>query len=287
MTEMYSLDNFIIDDYIKSALKEDMTFGDITTDSINSEFNNPNFTVNLCSRSNGVICGLNVFKRVFDILSDNKVIVEFYFTDGDDIRKNDKIAKISGPSNFILKGERLALNFIQKMSGIATTTRQYQNKADKYNVRVVDTRKNTPNFRIFEKYAVKVGGNYVHRFNLSDCVMLKDNHIALCQGSITHAVNAVRKNISHAHKIEVECDNISQVQEALDCGVDIIMLDNMSVDDMKSAVKLIDKRAIVEASGCVTLDNIEDIAACGVDIISTSAIVTKAPTLDLGFDYSI
>lgn len=277
-------DMFIIDEYIKSALKEDMFFGDITTEAVCFDNFDQDFKINLTSRQDGILCGRKIFERVFKILSDEDVKIEFYFNDGDEIKKGDTIAKINGRAEYILKGERLALNFIQKMSGIATFTRIYQNKVKKYNVRVVDTRKNTPNFRIFEKYAVKIGGNYLHRFNLSDCVMLKDNHIALC-GSIENAVKKVRENISHAHKIEVECDTINQVQEALDNKVDIIMLDNMPVNDMKKAVDLINHRAIVEASGCVTLDNIEEIAKCGVDIISTSAIVMKAPTLDLGFDY--
>lgn len=277
-------EDFIIDEYILSALKEDMFFGDITTDAVCAKNPDLNFKINLKSRQDGILCGRKVFERVFKLLACDRVEVEFLFDDGDEIKKDDIVAKIFGSAEYILKGERLALNFIQKMSGIATHTRIYQNKAKKYNVRVVDTRKNTPNFRIFEKYAVKIGGNYLHRFNLSDCVMLKDNHIALC-GSITNAVNLVRDCISHAHKIEVECDTIEQVKEALKCDVDIIMLDNMAVDEMKHAVNIINHKAIVEASGCVTLDNIEEIASCGVDIISTSAIVMKAPTLDLGFDY--
>ena len=156
----------------------------------------------------------------------------------------------------------------------------------KYNVRIVDTRKNTPNFRLFEKYSATVGANYVHRFNLSDCVMLKDNHIALYGGSITKAVQEVRKHLSHAHKIEIECDTLEQVKEALENNVDIIMLDNMTCEQMSEACKLINKKAIVEASGCVTFDNVEEIAKTGVDVISTSAIVMKAPTLDLAFDYN-
>ena len=281
----YTLENFVIDDYIISALKEDMFYGDITTDAIVAELNNPQFRVYLTTRSDGILCGKNVFERVFRLLADDKVRVKFNFSDGDLIKKGDKIAEIHGSAAYILKGERLALNFIQKMSGIATYTRLFQDRVSKYNVKVVDTRKNTPNFRVFEKYAVGIGSNKVHRFNLSDCVMLIDNHIALYEGSIAKAVSAVRKNLSHAHKIEVECDNLNQVREALDSNVEIIMLDNMSASDMKEAVELINHRAIVEASGCVTLDNIESIASSGIDIISTSAIVMKAPTLDLAFDY--
>lgn len=281
----YWLDNFLIDDYIISALKEDMNFGDITTDAICSALDKKNFKVYLTTRNNGILAGKPVFKRIFELLAKDCVDVEFYFNDGDEIKKGDRIAKIEGDARYILTGERLALNFVQKMSGIATHSRKFQEIANKYGVKVVDTRKNTPNFRIFEKYSAKIGTNHLHRFNLSDCVMLKDNHIALYDNSISKAVKEVRNNISHAHKIEVECDTIKQVQEALDCNVDIIMLDNMSLDEMRECVKLINKKAIVEASGCVNLDNIESIAKTGVDIISTSAIVTKAPTLDLAFDY--
>ncbi len=283
--KQYWLNNFAIDDFILSALKEDMYYGDITTDSVCANLDNPVFELYLTTRCDGVLCGKDVFKRVFKLLADNSVNIEFYFNDGDVIKKGDKIAHIKGDARYILTGERLALNFVQKMSGIATFTRKFQEKISKYDVRVVDTRKNTPNFRLFEKYSVKVGGNYVHRFNLSDCVMLKDNHIALLGGSITSAVSEVRKNISHAHKIEVECDTKEQVIEALANNVDIIMLDNMTPDMMNECVRIVNKQAIVEASGCVTLDNIEEIAKTGVDIISTSAIVMKAPTLDLAFDY--
>lgn len=279
------LDNFIIDDFIISALKEDMRFGDITTDAICANLDNPNFCVYLKTRNDGVLCGSNVFKRVFELLSGDKVKVEFYFNEGDEIKKGDKIAKIEGDARYVLTGERLSLNFVQKMSGIATYTRKFQNVLDEFGVRIVDTRKNTPNFRIFEKYSVKVGGNYLHRFNLSDCVMLKDNHIALYGGSIEKAVNEVRKHISHAHKIEVECDTKEQVHEALKAKADIIMLDNMTPELMKECCEIINKKAIVEASGCVTLDNLSDIAKTGVDVISTSAIVMKAPTLDIAFDY--
>lgn len=281
----YWLNNFAIDDFIISALKEDMYFGDITTDAICANLDEKQFSIILKTRQDGVLCGKNVFERVFKLLCDDKVKIEFFFEDGDEIKAGDKIASIVGDARYILTGERLALNFVQKMSGIATYTRKFQNLISKYNVRIVDTRKNTPNFRLFEKYSVKVGGNYLHRFNLSDCVMLKDNHIALYGGSITRAVSEIRKHLSHAHKIEIECDTLEQVREAIENKVDIIMLDNMTCEQMKEACDFINKRAIVEASGCVTFDNVESIAQTGVDVISTSAIVMKAPTLDLAFDY--
>ena len=169
------------------------------------------------------------------------------------------------------------------MSGIATTSRKYQDAISEYNVRMVDTRKNTPGFRIFEKYAVKTGCGYVHRFNLSDCAMIKDNHVKFA-GSITKAVEKLQKSLSHAHKIEVECDTLEQVKEAVNSGADIIMLDNMSCEQMSEAVNIINHRAIVESSGRVNMDTLINIAKTGVDVISSSAIVAKAPTLDLGLD---
>lgn len=279
------LNNFAIDDFIIQALKEDMYYGDITTQCITNNVQDE-FELFLTTRQDGILCGRNVFERVFKLLAEDKVKIEFYFEDGDEIKKGDKIAKIKGDAGLILEGERLSLNFVQKMSGIATYTRTFYDKIKKYGCKIVDTRKNTPNFRLFEKYAVKVGGNFVHRFNLSDCVMLKDNHIALLGGSIEKAVKKVRENISHAHKIEVECDRYEQVLEALKSNVDIIMLDNMDCKTMKKCVETINHKAIVEASGCVTFDNVEEIAKTGVDVISTSAIVMKAPTLDLAFDYN-
>ena len=282
----FLLNDFMIEDHVKSALAEDIGYGDISTDSVCYALDDSvKFEVFLTTRTDGVFCGRDVFETVFRVLAKDKVKVEFYFNDGDEIKKGDKIAKISGHPRYILTGERLALNYTQRMSGIATFTRKFQNIAKKYGARVVDTRKNTPNFRIFEKYAVKVGGGYLHRFNLCDCVMLKDNHIALLGGSIKDAVKKVRENISHAHKIEVECDKIAQVKEALEAGADIIMLDNMTPEQMSECVKLIDKKAIIEASGGVSIETVEEIAKTGVDIISTSAIVAKAPTLDLAFDY--
>ena len=272
--------DFIVEKYIKSALEEDIGFSDITTDSIAEESDFLSGALN--AREDGVLCGAKVFEKVFKILSPD-VKIEFYFKDGNFIATGDKIASISGPARYILTGERTALNFIQRMSGIATETSKYQKATGDYSAEIADTRKTTPNFRIFEKYSVKTGGGALHRFNLSDCVMIKDNHIKLV-GSITKAVEKVRKNISHAHKIEAECDTLEQVKEALNCGVDIIMLDNMGIDEMKTAVALIDKRAIVEASGNVSLETVKEIASTGVDIISSSAIVAKANTLDFALD---
>ena len=274
------LNKLYVEDHVKAALKEDIGFGDITTENLAG--GNDFLEGELNTRSEGVLCGCEVFKTVFRMLSDN-VKIKFYFKDGDNIKKGDKIADISGPAKELLMGERVALNYIQRMSGIATETAKYQNAIAPFSAKIVDTRKTTPNFRMFEKYAVKIGGGALHRFNLSDCAMIKDNHIRLA-GSITNAVAKLRENISHAHKIEVECDTLEQVKEAVSVNADIIMLDNMPVDMMREAVKIINHTAVVEASGNVRLETVNEIASTGVDIISSSAIVAKAPTLDLALD---
>ena len=271
------LSKFYVEDHVKSALMEDIGYGDITTENLAGE--NDFLKAELNTRSEGVLCGCDVFKTVYKILSDD-VKIKFYFKDGDVIKKGDKIADLEGPAKDLLMGERVSLNYIQRMSGIATETRKYQDAIAPYSAKIVDTRKTTPNFRAFEKYSVKIGGGALHRFNLSDCAMIKDNHIRLA-GSLTNAVNKLRKSISHAHKIEVECDTIDQVKEAVDVKADIIMLDNMPVETMKKAVEIINHQAIVEASGNVNLSTVNAIASTGVDIISSSAIVAKAPTLDL------
>lgn len=274
------LSNFYIEDHVKRALEEDIGFGDITTENLAEE--GDILTAELNTRSDGVLCGCEVFKTVFKILSP-EVEIKFYFKDGDEIKKGDKIADLKGPAKYLLMGERVALNYAQRMSGIATETRKYQDAVGAYPAKIVDTRKTTPNFRPFEKYSVFVGGGHMHRFNLSDCAMIKDNHIRLA-GSITKAVNKLRDKISFTHKIEVECDTFDQVKEAVEAGVDIIMLDNMDTETMTKACKYINHRAVVEASGNVNLSTVSAIAACGVDIISSSAIVAKAPTLDLALD---
>ena len=274
------LHDFLIENHIKEALKEDIGFSDITTDSLYKETDM--LCASLMSRENGVLCGTQIFEKVFKILNE-AVEIEFYFKDGDKIAPRDKIATISGPARFVLIGERVALNYIQRLSGIATETNKYKQAIGDYSAKIADTRKTTPNFRLFEKYAVKTGGGALHRFNLSDCAMIKDNHIKL-MGSITKAVETLRANISHAHKIEVECDTLEQVKEAVAVNADIIMLDNMTIEQMKDAVALINKRAIVEASGGVNLDSIKEIASTGVDIISSSAIIARANALDLALD---
>lgn len=274
------LHDFIIEKHVKSALEEDIGFADITTDYLYSK--NDSLTAELNTRVDGVVCGLGVFKKVFEILSKD-VVIEFKVDEGDRIVKGQNLAIIKGPARAILTGERTALNYMQRMSGIATETAKYQAQIAPYNAYVTDTRKNTPGFRLFEKYAVNAGGAKLHRFNLCDCAMIKDNHIKHA-GSITKAVEMLKKSGSHTHKIEVECDTFEQVKEALSCKADIIMLDNMNIEAMKKCVDFIAKRAIVEASGNVKLNTINEIASSGVDVISTSAIVAGAPVLDLGLD---
>ena len=274
------LHNFIVDEHIKNSLKEDIGFGDITTDFL---YNSSDFiTAKLNTREDTVVCGINIFKRVFELLGGD-VEVTLHCKDGDFVTKGTTLATLNGLARTILTGERTALNYMQRMCGIATETKKYQDAIYPYSASVTDTRKNTPGFRIFEKYAVMTGGARLHRFNLSDCVMIKDNHIKHA-GSLSNAIKLIKQSISHTHKIEVECDTIDQVKEALSLDVDIIMLDNMTISDLKKCVELIDNKAIVEASGNVKINTINEIASTGVNVISTSAIVAQAHVIDLGLD---
>lgn len=274
------LHDFIVEEHVKNALKEDIGFGDITTDYLVPE--DEVITAKLNTRENGILCGIDIVEMVFKTLSKD-VRVEKYFKDGEKIQKGDTLAIITGPARAILIGERTALNYVQRLSGIATETNKYQVAIGDNKARITDTRKTTPGFRMFEKYAVFTGGARLHRFNLADCVMIKDNHIQFA-GSITNAVNKIRERLSHTHKIEIECDTIEQVKEAVAAKADIIMLDNMSCDLMKQCIELIDGKAMVEASGNVTIETIGEIAKTGVDVISSSAIVAKAKTLDVALD---
>lgn len=274
------LHNFIVEEHVKNALKEDIGFGDITTDYLIPE--DKRITAKLNTRQAGILCGIDIAETVFKILSPD-IKIEKYFKDGDKLKQGDTIALIEGPARAILIGERTALNYIQRLSGIATETNKYQKAIGNNKARITDTRKTTPGFRMFEKYAVFTGGARLHRFNLSDCVMIKDNHIQYA-GSITNAVNKIREHLSHTHKIEIECDTIEQVKEALAVKADIIMFDNMSCDLMKECIKLTEGKALTEASGNVTLETVGEIASVGVDVISSSAIVAKAKTLDIALD---
>ena len=274
------LHDFIVEEHVKNALKEDIGFGDITTDYLVPE--DEVITAKLNTRQDGILCGIDIVEMVFKTLS-KEVRIEKYFKDGEKIKKGDTLAVITGPARAILIGERTALNYVQRLSGIATETNKYQVAIGNNKARITDTRKTTPGFRMFEKYAVFTGGARLHRFNLADCVMIKDNHIQFA-GSITNAVNKIRERLSHTHKIEIECDTIEQVKEAINAKADIIMLDNMNCDLMKQCVELIGDKAMVEASGNVTIETIGEIAKTGVDVISSSAIVAKAKTLDVALD---
>ena len=265
---------------IVSALQEDGYNHDVTT--MNLVDKSIMLSGNFVAKANGIVSGVDVAEAVFKYINP-KIKFTIHKPNGSYVNRGSSIATISGPMRDILRGERIALNFMQRMSGIATVTNQFVQEVKGTNALILDTRKTTPGFRAFEKYSVKVGGGALHRFNLSDCAMIKDNHIQVA-GSVTNAVKLVKANLSHAHKIELECDTLEQIKEALPLGVDIIMLDNMTLEQMKEAVELINHRATVEASGNVHLDTVRKIAECGVDIISSSAIVAKAPTLDVALD---
>lgn len=273
---MRELKPILIDKYILAALREDMTSGDITTDSI---LKDEKAEVNLIAKDKGILAGLDVFKRVFEIL-DEDVTFEFYFSDGDEVNNKDLIGKIRGRAKAILEGERTALNFLQRMSGIATYTKKMVDALDSKHVKILDTRKTTPNMRIFEKYAVTLGGGYNHRYNLSDGIMLKDNHID-AGGGIREAVERVRSLNPFVKKIEVEVENFDQVREALEAKADIIMLDNMEIEEIREACKIINKRAIIECSGNVSLENINSYKDLDIDYISSGAITYSAGVLDL------
>ncbi|MCH5142887.1 MAG: carboxylating nicotinate-nucleotide diphosphorylase [Clostridiales bacterium] len=265
------------DELIKSALKEDISSEDVTTNSVIKEYKKG--TVQLISKQDGVICGLGVFKRVFEILDVN-TSVEFTVNDGDKVSRGQLMGTVTGDIRVLLSGERTALNYLQRMSGIATYTSQVVSLLGNSKTRLLDTRKTTPNMRIFEKYAVKVGGGLNHRYNLSDGVLLKDNHIGAA-GGVKQAVEAAKAYAPFVRKIEVEVENLEMCREALEAGADIIMLDNMSVEDMKTAVKMINGRALTECSGNVTRENIAKIVDTGVDFVSSGALTHSAPILDI------
>ncbi len=265
------------DEYILSALREDITGEDITTSSVMPEYRLGE--VDLICKEDGVIAGLGVFKRVFELL-DGNTEVEFYCKDGDRVKKSEKLGVVRGDIRVLLSGERTALNYLQRMSGIATYTSQIVKLLEGSKTKLLDTRKTTPNMRVFEKYAVKVGGGCNHRYNLSDGILLKDNHIGAA-GSVKAAVEMAKEYAPFVRKIEVEVENLDMLKEALEAGADIIMLDNMSIDDMKEAVRLTAGKAETECSGNVTKENIERLTDIGVDYISSGALTHSAPILDL------
>jgi nicotinate-nucleotide pyrophosphorylase (carboxylating) len=266
----------IIDKIILEALGEDIPADDITT---NAVINADSIAkIDLIAKETGILAGLEIFERVFYLLGDVKI--DFYKKDGDKVGPKMLIGILNGNTRKLLMGERVALNFLQRMSGIATITQKYVNQLASTSAKILDTRKTTPNMRILEKYSVKVGGGENHRFNLSDGVLLKDNHISAA-GGIKNAVEATRKAVSFVRKIEVEVENLEMVKEALDAKADIIMLDNMNIDTMKEALALINKTVLTEASGNMNLETIKDIAEIGIDYISVGALTHSAKVLDL------
>lgn len=265
------------DNLILSALQEDITSEDITTNSVMPCYQLGE--VDLICKEDGVIAGLDIFRRVFELL-DEKTQVTFTVKDGDFVTNGQKIGLVKGDIRVLLSGERTALNYLQRMSGIATYTRKIADLLEGTSTKLLDTRKTTPNMRIFEKYAVKVGGGYNHRYNLSDGILLKDNHIGAA-GGVKEAVTMAKEYAPFVRKIEVEVENLDMLREALEAGADIIMLDNMSVEDMKQAVELCKGKAETECSGNVTKENVARLVDIGVDYISSGALTHSSPILDL------
>ena len=272
VTMMLNADNLIL-----QALREDITSEDITTNSVMREYQKGE--VELICKQDGIIAGLDVYKRVFELL-DPETEVEFFCKDGDEVKAGQKMAAVTGDIRVLLSGERVALNDLQRMSGIATYTNSIAKLLKGSKTKLLDTRKTTPNMRIFEKYAVRVGGGYNHRYNLSDGVLLKDNHIGAA-GSVTKAVQMAKEYAPFVRKIEVEVENLDMVREAVEAGADIIMLDNMTPEMMKEAIDIIDGRAETECSGNVTRENVERYVSIGVDYISSGALTHSSPILDI------
>lgn len=266
-----------VDDYLLNTLKEDITYEDVSANAVMPE--DKQGRADLICKQDGIICGLDVFKRVFELL-DPTSRFECNYKDGDRVSKGDLIGVIYGDVKAILSGERTALNYLQRMSGIATITREYVDELSGCSATLLDTRKTTPNMRPFEKYAVKVGGATNHRYNLSDGVLLKDNHIGAA-GSVTRAIEMAKEYAPFVRKIEIETETLDQVKEAVEAGADIIMLDNMDNDTVKKAVELIAGRAQTECSGNVTKERLREIAELGVDYISCGALTHSAPIMDV------
>lgn len=266
-----------VDPYILSALKEDITSEDVTTNSVMPAVKPGE--VDLICKEDGIICGLDVFARVFELL-DEKTEIKFLAKDGDVVKAGQKLAEVYGDIRVLLSGERTALNYLQRMSGIATYTNSIAKLLEGTGIQLLDTRKTSPNNRIFEKYAVRVGGGHNHRYNLTDGVLLKDNHIGAA-GGVKEAIAMAKEYAPFVRKIEVEVENLDMVREAVEAGADIIMLDNMTPEVMKEAIEIIDHKAEIEISGNVTRENIERIKGLGVDYVSSGALTHSAPILDL------
>ncbi len=269
------------DRLIREALAEDITSEDITTNAVMPEARQGE--VELICKQDGIIAGLGVFERVFQLL-DESVSVEFFCQDGDEVVSGQKMATVTGDIRVLLSGERTALNYLQRMSGIATYTHSVAALLEGSGTKLLDTRKTTPNMRVFEKYAVKVGGGCNHRYNLSDGVLLKDNHIGAA-GSVAEAVRMAKEYAPFVRKIEVETENLDMVREAVEAGADIIMLDNMPPEVMRKAVALIDGRAETECSGNVTKENVAELIDIGVDYISSGALTHSAPIMDISLKH--
>lgn len=265
------------DELIMMALREDITSEDVSTNAVMPKAQKG--TVDLIAKEDGVMAGLQVYARVFTLL-DDKTEIEFFCEDGEEVKNGQLLAKVTGDIRVLLSGERVALNYLQRMSGIATYTREVTKLLEGSNLTLLDTRKTTPNCRVFEKYAVRVGGGNNHRYNLSDGVLLKDNHIGAA-GSVAKAVTMAKAYAPFVRKIEIEVESLEQVKEAVEAGADIIMLDNMTPEQMKEAVELIDGRAETECSGNVTKENIVRIREVGVDYVSSGALTHSAPILDI------
>ena len=266
-----------VDHLILEALKEDISSEDVTTNSVMKE--TVPGEVDLICKEDGIIAGLEIFSRVFTLL-DADTKVELFCKDGDEVKKGQKMGKVTGDIRVLLSGERVALNYLQRMSGIATYTKQVSKLLEGSKVTLLDTRKTTPNCRVFEKYAVRIGGGCNHRYNLSDGVLLKDNHIGAA-GSVAKAVAMAKEYAPFVRKIEIEVETMEQVKEAVEAGADIIMLDNMTPEMMKEAVELIAGRAQTECSGNITKENIAKILETGVDFVSSGALTHSAPILDI------
>ena len=269
-----------IDKIIDSALEEDLGHGDITTAALVDPFMKGKARV--LAKEEIILAGIEVFSRVFSRL-DPEIIVECKYHDGDVVPRGEDICIVKGSMRGILSGERTALNFLQRLSGIATLTRRYVEKTDSSKVRVLDTRKTTPGLRILEKYAVRKGGGFNHRFGLFDGILIKDNHIAAA-GSISKAVAKIKAGVPHTLRIEVEVEDIEGVKEAMAAGADAILLDNMSVKEMREAVSIAGGRVLLEASGGITLESIEEISKIGIDLISVGAITRTARSVDISLE---
>lgn len=269
------------DKLIRMALEEDITSEDVSTNAVMPT--KVQGTVDLIAKEDGVIAGMDVYARVFKLL-DEDTEIEMFCHDGDEVREGDLMAKVTGDIRVLLSGERVALNYLQRMSGIATYTRSVAKLLEGSGVTLLDTRKTTPNCRVFEKYAVRIGGGCNHRYNLSDGVLLKDNHIGAA-GSITKAIQMAKAYAPFVRKIEIETETLEQVAEAVEAGADIIMLDNMTPEVMKQAVALIDGRAQTECSGNITKENIARICEIGVDFVSSGALTHSAPILDISMKH--